>query len=251
MQYGSVSRRQRAALTLLLGAVAAFRDDFDGGALNRSTWNVEVNCDGGGNQEAQCYVDDPANIFVSDGVLSIVAQRAANGDVTSGRLNTLGNVERTYGRWEARVQVPAVLGTWAAFWTLGADFESGGWPACGEIDIMENFQRGDANSDSLYSTAHSLAHSWGTNTALQGGYSPPLDHDEFHVVRLDWREDSLTFFVDGNQARATYHTITEDRIACYMLSFSVGAAQTWRLDRAADSTNYDWHVTRLEPVSHR
>ena len=96
------------SLLLLLGLALAqpsFRDNFDGSTFDRSSWNVEVNCNGGGNQEAQCYVDDPANIFVSDGALNIVARRDANGDITSGRLNTLGKVERTYGRWEARVQV--------------------------------------------------------------------------------------------------------------------------------------------------
>ena len=201
-------------LAFLMLTVESFRDDFTGTELNRSAWGVEVGCDGNGNSEAQCYVDDPLNLFVSNGSLHIVARRAADGKITSGRINTLGKMEQVYGRWEARVQVPAVLGTWPAFWTLGADLGEVGWPSCGEIDIMENFQRGDATSDSFYSTAHSVAHSWGTNTALPGGFSTPLDHSTYHTVRLDWREESLTFYVDG--------------------------VQTWALERAADASNFDW-----------
>ena len=112
---------------------APFRDDFDGDELNRTVWNVEVNCDGGGNGEAQCYVDDDANLRVEDGKLHLVASRAADGTITSGRINTRGRLEVAYGRWEARVKVPGVDGTWPAFWTLGHDFGQIGWPACGEI----------------------------------------------------------------------------------------------------------------------
>ena len=196
-----------------------FRDDFDGTgleALDRGAWNVEVNCDGGGNNELQCYVDSAENIFLSDGMLHITARRESDGRVTSGRLTTQGKVEIAYGRWEARLKVPGVLGTWPAFWTLGNDIGNISWPACGEIDIMENFQRAppDRSGESIYSTAHSAKHSWGTNTALPGGFSTALDLTQFHVVRMDWSPDKLEFFVNGNR--------------------------TWHLDRSPGSTNYDW-----------
>ena len=80
-----------------------FRDDFDGAglaALDRSSWNVEVNCNGGGNNELQCYVDSQDNIDVRDGMLHITARKESDGRVTSGRLTTEGKVEIAYGRWE-------------------------------------------------------------------------------------------------------------------------------------------------------
>ena len=191
-----------------------FRDDFDGALLDRGSWNVEVNCDGGGNDELQCYVDSADNIFLRDGMLHITARKESDGSVTSGRLSTQGKVEITYGRWEARLKVPGVLGTWPAFWTLGNDIEEIGWPACGELDIMENFQFSSVQFESFFSTAHLAKHSWATNTALQGGYSEALDLTQFHVVRMDWSPDRLEFFVNGKL--------------------------TWHLDRSPGSTNYDW-----------
>jgi len=195
-----------------------FRDDFDGAgfeALNRSTWNVEVNCNPD-NNELQCYVDSPNNIELRDGMLHITARKESDGRVTSGRLTTQGKVEIEYGRWEARLKVPGVLGSWPAFWTLGNDFRNISWPACGEIDIMENFQRAppDRSGESFYSVAHSAKHSWRTTTALSGGYSEALDLGEFHTVRMDWSPNKLDFFVNGKP--------------------------TWHLDRSLGSTNFDW-----------
>ena len=84
------------------------------------------------------------------------------------------------------------------------------------VDIMENFQRAppDRSGESIYSTAHSAKHSWGTNTALPGGFSTALNLAHFHTVRMDWSPDKLEFFVNGNR--------------------------TWHLDRSPGSTNYDW-----------
>jgi len=195
-----------------------FRDDFDGAgfeALNRSTWNVEVNCDVD-NNELQCYVDSPNNIELRDGMLRITARKESDGSVTSGRLTTQGKVEIEYGRWEARLKVPGVLGSWPAFWTLGNDIGNVSWPACGEIDIMENFQRPspDRSGESFYSVAHSAKHSLATSTVLSGNYSEALDLGEFHTVRMDWSPNRLAFFVNGKQ--------------------------TWHLDRSLGSTNFDW-----------
>ena len=74
-------------------------------------------------------------------MLHITARKESDGRVTSGRLTTEGKVEIAYGRWEARLKVPGVLGTWPAFWTLGNDIGEISWPACGEIDIMTSSAR--------------------------------------------------------------------------------------------------------------
>ena len=148
-------------------------------------------------------------------MLHITARKESDGRITSGRLTTQGKVEAAYGRWEARLKVPGVLGTWPAFWTLGNDIGEVSWPACGEIDIMENFQRPspDRSGEGIYSTAHSAKHSWGTGTALPGGTSKALDLNLFHTVRMDWSPDKLEFFVNGER--------------------------TWHLDRNPGSTNLE------------
>mmetsp|Transcript_37704 Transcript_37704/g.88216 ORF Transcript_37704/g.88216 Transcript_37704/m.88216 type:complete len:457 (-) Transcript_37704:27-1397(-) len=198
-------------------ADGSFVDEFDGALLDRSAWNVRVDpvdpgtgtC-GTNNNEDQCYVDDPDHVFVRDGRLHIVARRAANGRITSARIHTRDKVEMTYGRWEARLKVPAVVGTLPAFWTIGFDYPLIGWPACGEIDIMENFQHGSKGADARRrwtSTVHSIAYHG-------GGRSQPLDLTQFHTVRLDWSPDALQFYVDNKP--------------------------TWRYDRKPGSTNDDW-----------
>mmetsp|Transcript_13502 Transcript_13502/g.27743 ORF Transcript_13502/g.27743 Transcript_13502/m.27743 type:complete len:684 (+) Transcript_13502:628-2679(+) len=144
--------------TILLAVMAAgpakcteigdilWEDTFDGyqGAVNSDYWNYDVghgpNSDGWGNQELQIYTSDRDNVGVNGGNLEIIAIRdgtASNG-FTSGRINTKGKVLFQYGTLEARIQIPSVVeGLWAAFWTLGGDFDTVSWPASGEIDIAE------------------------------------------------------------------------------------------------------------------
>jgi len=180
-------------------ADGGFRDDFSGTALDRSAWNVRVDrvdarsgaC-GAHNNEDQCYVDSPSHIYVRDGKLHLVARRAPNGRISSARIQTRDKVEIAYGRWEARLKVPGVLGSLPAFWTIGFDFPSIGWPASGEIDVMENFNHGGksaADRTRFTSTVHSL-------DFHGGGRSPPLDLSKYHTVRLDWSPDALRFYVD-------------------------------------------------------
>ena len=93
----------------------------------------------------QCYVDSPDNIYVLDGALHLTARKASDGSITSGRLTTQGKVEIAYGRWEARLKVPGVLGTWPAFWTLGNDISEAGWPTCaqhGQSGLAHSFPCG-------------------------------------------------------------------------------------------------------------
>jgi beta-glucanase (GH16 family) len=156
-----------------------FADEFEGTTLDSSKWAYEVNCWGGGNDESQCYVEDPDNVFVEDGVLTIRAIREEHTGAelnpdspeydpavtktrafTSGRLRTVDPVDYVegqdpafhmrndwkYGRIEIRAKVPAGQGTWAAAWMLPTDYEFGGWAMSGEIDILEAVNIG-AESD--------------------------------------------------------------------------------------------------------
>lgn len=156
-----------------------FSDEFDGTTLDTSKWAYEVNCWGGGNEEAQCYVEDPDNVYVKNGKLNIKAIREEhtgavyNADqsnydpadtntkpFTSGRLRTVSPFDYVegaepgfdfrhdwkYGRIEIRAKVPSGQGTWAAAWMLPTDYEFGGWAMSGEIDILEAVNIG-AQSD--------------------------------------------------------------------------------------------------------
>ncbi len=147
-----------------------FADEFDGTVIDDSKWAFEVNCWGGGNNEKQCYVDDPDNAFVEDGKLHIKAIRenytgavhnpdSAEYDpavtqtqpFTSARLRSVApnayvkgedtsfsfKNDWKYGRFEIRAKLPSGQGTWPAVWMLPTDWEFGGWAMSGEIDIME------------------------------------------------------------------------------------------------------------------
>ena len=123
-------------------------DEFNGpngSAVDSSKWVLETGGEGWGNEELEYYTDRTANVSVHDGnlVIKAVAEKYTGPDgvtrnYTSARLKTLGKFSQTYGRFEARIKVPHGQGMWPAFWMLGDDIDKVGWPACGEIDIMEN-----------------------------------------------------------------------------------------------------------------
>ena len=119
-------------------------DYFNGTALDASKWNVEVNGEGGGNAELQFYREENVTLgkepVSGSGCLILTARKENyNGkSFTSGRLNSGGKFAFTYGKIESRILLPKTAnGLWPAFWMLGADFKSVGWPRCGEIDILE------------------------------------------------------------------------------------------------------------------
>ena len=123
-------------------------DEFDGSSLDASKWNIQTGdgtaegIPGWGNNELQSY--QAGNVSVSGGNLTITARRQAAADgreYTSGRINTSGKLDITYGRVEASIQAPAGQGMWSAFWMLPTDSQYGIWAAGGEIDIMEVFSR--------------------------------------------------------------------------------------------------------------
>ncbi|GJG89268.1 hydrolase [Gemmatimonadetes bacterium T265] len=193
-----------------------FFDDFSGPALDRAKWTVRTTdaANGAVNNEQQAYVDDEggpgATLRVvrgaeaagaANGALRIAA-RAAPGfatpdgkrfDFVSGRLDTRGKVEFTYGTAAARMKLPAGAGLWPAFWALG----TGPWPATGEIDVMENV--GDPTWVS--SALHGPGYSGDTPLVRRAPFPSGQDVTGWHVYAVDWAADTLTFRVDG---RAVY-----------------------------------------------
>lgn len=169
---------------------------------------------GWGNRELESYTDDPANASMDgNGNLVITARAAAPGtscyygpcEYTSARLLTRGRFSVAYGRIEARIKVPAGHGLWPAFWMLGTDIEAVGWPACGEIDVMENVGR---DPHRLYGTIHGPGYSGGHGFGKTIDLPAPLA-DDFHSYAVDWGAGEIVWSVDGT----TYHRATPADVA--------------------------------------
>jgi beta-glucanase (GH16 family) len=183
-------------------------DEFngpDGSPIDATKWTALVGGDGWGNQEREYYTDDPANAHLEGGSLVITAtpQGASQHtcwygacQYTSARLQTQGNLEQAYGRFEARIQIPRGQGLWPAFWMLGADIGTTGWPGCGEIDVMENIGKEPAT---VHGSLHGPGYSGGSPLTasfdLPGGAALA---DDYHVYAVEWEKDAVRFYLDDN-----------------------------------------------------
>lgn len=175
-------------------------DEFDGsnGSLpDSSKWVMETGGNGWGNNELQYYTNRTENVQQQDGNLIITARKESyNGAAyTSARLKTAGKFEQAYGKFEARIKIPAGQGIWPAFWMLGNDIDTVCWPGCGEIDIMENIGKEPAM---IHGTIHGPGYSGGN--AIGKSYTLPSGNfaDDFHVFAIEWELNTIRFYVDGN-----------------------------------------------------
>jgi beta-glucanase (GH16 family) len=179
----------------------AWSDEFDGPANtppDPSKWVREFGHgdDGWGNKELEDYTNAIENAHLDgQGHLIIRALKTPSGEYKSARLKTEGKFVATYGRIEARIKIPGGQGLWPAFWALGADIETAGWPKCGEIDIVENIGK---EPDTLHGTLHGPGYSG--SKALSGatalGNGAKLS-DDYHLYAVDWSKDSIDFLFDG------------------------------------------------------
>ncbi|HEX2621143.1 MAG TPA: family 16 glycosylhydrolase [Phototrophicaceae bacterium] len=180
-------------------------DEFDGeagAAPNENNWKCEVGGHGWGNSEFEYYTSCPANAALSgDGELIITARKEAAPDpscwygpceYTSARLITQGKVEFQYGRVEARLKIPYGQGIWPAFWMLGSNFASAGWPGSGEIDIMENIGR---EPNTVYGTIHGPGYSGGDGIGGSIVLDAPVS-DDYHVFAVEWNAQGMDWYVD-------------------------------------------------------
>ena len=173
-------------------------DEFDGASVDQGKWNYEVNCEGGGNHELQCYTASAANAFVTGGHLALrVLKQDLNGKpYTSARLNSAGKGDWTYGRFESRARVPCGQGFWPAVWMLPTDWVYGSWPTSGELDIMEIL---GGNARQLFGTAH-FGPAWPNNKHLGGTVTLGSGSfcDDYHVFAIERAADHVTWSVDGS-----------------------------------------------------
>ena len=168
--------------------------------VNSKKWFMETKAPNNGkwyNNELQHYTDRIDNAYVSDGTLKIVAKKETYNHsgttqaYTSARLNS--KVSFTYGKVEVRAKLPRAQGTWPAIWTLGSNLETVGWPACGEIDIMEQLFE---DFDSVQCAVHTPA-THGNNTIVKKVAVTEVT-ENFHVYGLEWTPEKIKFFVDDN-----------------------------------------------------
>lgn len=179
-------------------------DEFNGmndSAIDSSKWVIETGGGGWGNKELEYYTTRSQNIFLQDGNLVIRAIKekytgpdGVTRDYTSGRMKTQGKFSQTYGRFEARIKIPAGQGMWPAFWMLGDDISEAGWPACGEIDVMENIGKEPG-------TIHGSIHGPGYigTVGIEAPYRlPDKEHfsDDYHIFAVEWDRESVSFYVD-------------------------------------------------------
>lgn len=184
-------------------------DEFNGRAGERvdaAKWSAEVGGSGWGNKEFEFYTDRAKNAHTDGrGSLVIKAFRETLPPnfacwygpclYTSARLTTKNTFSQAYGRFEARIKIPQGQGIWPAFWLLGKNIGEVGWPACGEIDIMENIGR---EPSTVYGTLHGPGFSAGK--AVGASYALPNKGrfaDAYHVYAVEWEPDAIRWYVDG------------------------------------------------------
>lgn len=193
-----------AAVSAAQGQKLIWQDEFDGVAgspPDASKWTYDLGGGGWGNNELETYTNSPDNVQLDGhGHLIIRATRRDDGKYYSARLKTLGHFSFTYGRAEARMKLPRGQGMWPAFWMLGDHTKGNGWPAAGEIDIMENIGR---EPDIVHGTVHGPGYSGAKG--ITSSFTFPENSspsDDYHVYAMQWTPDKIEFLVDGNVYQA-------------------------------------------------
>ncbi len=199
---GGASNGGSAGSGGLAGWKLVWSDEFDGAkgtAVDSSKWNLVNKGDGFGNNELEFYTNRTDNAAMDgNGFLVITAKKESymGRDYTSARLESAGKFDHLYGRFESRIKIPKGQGLWPAFWMLGNDIGSVGWPTCGEIDIMENIGK---EPSIVHGSMHGPGYSGGN--PLGAAYTLPNGGkfaDDFHVFAIEWEMNVVRFYVDDH-----------------------------------------------------
>lgn len=205
-------------------------DEFNTGTRPDTTkwaYNIGTGSNGWGNNEAQYYTSDASNARIENGNLIIEARKEnrAGKKYTSARLLTQGKASWTYGRIEIRAKLPKGIGSWPAIWMLGDNITTAGWPACGEIDIMEHVGK---EQNIINWSTHSKLNNW--TLVTQKTYKTAVKEvsTDFHIYKIEWSKDNIQFFVDNklyytstNEGKGTdYYPFTAPEFL--LLNFAVG-----------------------------
>jgi beta-glucanase (GH16 family) len=203
--------RPQPAAAAPLSYTLVWSDEFntpDGTTPDPQKWNYDLGGNGWGNHELEYYTNHPQNAQIKFGNLVITAQkeRVTDGegtrDYTSARIKTQSLFAQAYGRFESRIKIPKGEGMWPAFWMLGEDISTVGWPRCGEIDIMENIGKEPA-------AVHASLHGPAAPGSDPGNKKATADltqkfsllgnanvSDDFHIYAVEWEPTIVRFFID-------------------------------------------------------
>jgi len=186
------------------------QDEFDvDGAPDPAIWGYDIGTgfNGWGNNELQYYTDRPENVIVQNGVLIITAKEESfqGSNYTSARLLTKGKFEQKFGRFEARIRLPYGQGLWPAFWMLGADIDTNPWPACGEIDIMEN---AGSMPTVVSGAVHGPGYSGGSPIIKEYDLEDDRVDTGFHIYGIEWGPGYINYYVDEE----LYNQITPEDV---------------------------------------
>lgn len=182
--------------SLQQGWELVWADEFAADKLDLQSWQIETGGHGWGNHELENYTGRQENLRLENGMLVIEARQEKFGgsDYTSARIKTAGLREFTYGRFEARIKIPAGQGIWPAFWLLGAESATAGWPERGEIDIMENIGKEPATS---YATLHGPGYYGATGYGGSKKIAQGKLADDFHIYSVEWDATQIRWYLDG------------------------------------------------------
>jgi beta-glucanase (GH16 family) len=218
-------------------------DEFDyEGLPDETKWGYDVGGSGWGNNELEYYTEGE-NACVKDSNLVIEARKEEyeGKDYTSSRMITKGKGDWLYGKIEVRAKLPGGLGTWPAIWMLPTDWEYGGWPASGEIDIMEHVGYDMGN---IHATIHTQSYYFKINTQKSATKFIKDVAEEFHVYSLEWLPDKIMAYIDGElyftyepnkyKAVPTYKEWPFDKKMHLLLNLAIGG--DWGGAKGIDDT---------------
>jgi beta-glucanase (GH16 family) len=190
------------------GFTVVWSDEFsgpDGSSPDSSKWAYDLGGNGWGNNELESYTNRTQNVQIKSGNLVITAVKEDYADpkdgvlrhFTSARVKTQGLFSQAYGRFEARIKIPAGQGMWPAFWMLGNDISSVGWPKSGEIDVMENL---GTEPGTVHASLHGPSTAGPTSdlTAPFRLAGTRNFADDFHLYAVEWEPSTIRFYVDTN-----------------------------------------------------
>lgn len=204
------------------GRTILFEDDFN--SFDSSMWGYELGMPRNTDRELQCYRAE--NVTIENSCLVITAKRELYGgkEWTSGSITGQLKQSFKYGRFEAKIKFPNMVGAFGAFWMAGANFwkeyTDGGesinhgeiWPKCGEIDITETIP-GNATT--------AQANMWTyTGLSMGTGRSNSMVSSEWHIYAMEWTSEYIAIFLDGVEfKRWTFSDYSASEVQAYHLPF--------------------------------
>jgi glycerophosphoryl diester phosphodiesterase len=214
------------------------------GVPDSTKWGYDIGSHGWGNNESQYYTSRPENVNVQNGILSIkVSKEEYKGShYTSARILTKDKFSFKYGKVEIRAKQPSGGGVWPALWLLGNNSKEVGWPACGEIDIMEYAGN---RVDKVTAALHHPGHSGGNP---DGGFKMITNAEtEFHIYTLEWTPENIRIFVDNQQFFDFVNSRSVPFNSDFFLIFNcaMGGNYGGAIDPNFTSSNFDIDYVRV------